>query len=289
LGLALIVSGVASPANRPLTSKSGQRLVVMTSFYPLYIMTLNITAGVPGVKVVNLTPPQTGCLHDYQLKPSDMKNLAAAQVLIINGGDMESFMTKVTGQYPDLKVVVASKGADLMRDPDTNEVNPHLWVSIKGAIREVETISSGLVAIDPDNESRYLANTEQYVDKLKGLEQEMQHTLAGVTNRNIVTFHEAFPYFAREFDLNIVSVVQREPGSEPSAAQLAATVEQVKESGVKVLFAEPQYSSAAAQVISRETGAEVYILDPGVSGSDHPDAYLQAMRRNMTVLKEALQ
>lgn len=285
---ALLLTGCASPTNRPLTDNQDQPMIIMTSFYPIYIMTLNIADDVPGVKVVNLTPPQTGCLHDYQLKPSDIKNLAQARVLVINGAHMESFMDKVMSQYPELRVVEASKGADLLKDERTGEINPHLWVSIEGAIQEVETISRGLAEIDPKNSERFTDNANRYISRMRSLQQEMHQALEGIDNRNIVTFHEAFPYFAREFNLNIVSVVQREPGSEPSAAEIVATVKQVKESGVKVLFAEPQYSTGAAEVISRETGARVYLLDPVVSGPDDPDAYLNIMRKNMEVLKEAL-
>jgi len=287
--LTLAITGCASPANYPRNDERDQQLVVMTSFYPLYIMTLNVVAQVPGVKVVNLTPPQTGCLHDYQLRPSDMKNLSTAQVLVINGAGMESFMDKVTSQYNDLKIIVASEGADLIKDQETGEINPHLWVSISGAIYEVEKIGDGLAAADPSHAEQYQENAQRYIDKLKSMQAKMQTELQGVENRSIVTFHEAFPYFAREFNLDIVSVIAREPGSEPSAPELAATIEQVKASQARALFAEPQYSEEAAGVISRETGARVYMLDPGVTGKGHPDAYLQAMNKNLVVLKEALQ
>lgn len=288
--LVLAITGCSSSsANQPLDSQRNQELVIMTSFYPLYIMTLNVVGDLPGVKVVNLTPPQTGCLHDYQLRPSDMKNLAAAQIFVINGADMESFMDKVKGQYTDLKIIVASEGAELIKDEETGEVNPHLWVSISGAIYEVEKIAAGLAAADPQNAEQYKKNARQYVDKLKSTQAKMQAELKGVTNRNIITFHEAFPYFAQEFNLHIVSVIAREPGSAPSAAELAATVEQIRDSKAQALFAEPQYSEQAADIISSETGIKVYILDPGVTGDNHPDAYLQAMEKNLTVLKEALQ
>ena len=81
-----------------------------------------------------------------------------------------------------------------------------------------------------------------------------------------MTFHEAFPYFAKEFNLNIISVVEREPGTEPTPAELQETIEQVKKLPVKVLFTEPQYSPSAAETIARETGAKIYTLDPVVTG-----------------------
>jgi len=83
-------------------------------------------------------------------------------------------------------------------------------------------------------------------------------------------------------------VIEREPGSEPSAAELARTVEIVKSHKVKALFAEPQYPAKAARTVARETGIPVRTLDPAVSGPLAPDAYLKAMERNLAVLREAL-
>jgi zinc transport system substrate-binding protein len=107
-----------------------------------------------------------------------------------------------------------------------------------------------------------------------------------------VTFHEAFPYLAKEFKLNIVSVIEREPGTEPTPQELEDTIKQVKTLDTKVLFTEPQYSPAAAETIARETGAKIYQLDPVVTGEANEgaiDAYIDTMKKNMAVLKEALQ
>ena len=120
----------------------------------------------------------------------------------------------------------------------------------------------------------------------------MHDTLDKVPHKDIVTFHEAFPYFAKEFGLNIIAVVEREPGSEPTPNELQAVIQQIKPLSSKVLFTEPQYSPNAAQTIARETGAKIYTLDPVVTGeanADAMDAYLVTMRKNMNTLKEALQ
>lgn len=288
LAFTLVIAGCTSPTNHQLNNNKSSEKVIMTSFYPIYIMTINVSAGVPGIKVINLTPPQTGCLHDYQMKPSDIKNLAQAEALVVNGADMESFLDRVRQQYPNLPVIVASKGADLIKDQKTGVLNPHLWVSITGAIYEVGKIGDGLAEVDPAHADLYHKNAAEYIKKLKVQQAQMKAALSGVKNRDIVTFHEAFSYFAREYNLNVVSVVEREPGSAPSAAELANTIDQVKKSKGTALFAEPQYPAQTAQLIARDTGARVYTLDPAVTGADDPDAYLQAMDNNLKVLKEAL-
>lgn len=120
----------------------------------------------------------------------------------------------------------------------------------------------------------------------------MHAGLDDLPHKDIVTFHEAFPYLAKEFDLRIVSVIEREPGTEPTPEELEQTIDQVKALPVKVLFTEPQYSPAAAETIARETGAKIYTLDPIVTGESTPDAaddYINKMKQNMATLKQALQ
>lgn len=284
--MASLLVGLLTPPVPASTKQQG--LTVITSFYPVYIATLNVTQGIQGVSVVNLAGTQTGCLHDYQLTPTDMKRLEAARVFVVNGAGMESFIDKVVKHLPDLKVIEASKGIPLVRNSGDGEANPHVWVSIANAILQVRNIGEELGRLDPAHASQYRANTEKYVAQLETLRTKMHLALDGLKRREIVTFHEAFPYFAKEFNLRIVAVIEREPGSEPSAADLAKTIGVVRKARGKALFAEPQYPAKAAQVIARETGARVYTLDPAVTGPADPEAYLRIMEGNLKTLKEAL-
>ncbi len=291
LALLLVFCLALSGCGGTQTAKKGDGTFhIVTSFYPMYIATLNITKGVDGVEVVNMTKPQTGCLHDYQLSTEDMKKLEKADAFVVNGGGMENFLDKVVAQQKKLKIIDASKDIDLIQDEEGP--NPHVWVSITDAIQQVKNITAELSDADPAHADAYKANALEYVQKLEALKKEMHAELDNLPHRDIVTFHEAFPYFAKEFKLNIISVVEREPGTEPSPKELEDTVEQVKKLPVKVLFTEPQYSPGAAETIARETGAKIYSLDPVVTGaadSSAADAYINAMKKNAEVLKEALQ
>ena len=237
--------------------------------------------------VDNMAGQQAGCLHDYQLQNKDMKNLERASVFVINGAGMESFMEKVTDSLPSLEVVNAGEGIPLLVD-ESGEENPHLWVNVSYAARQTDNIAMGLMRADPAHAEQYRANADRYIEKLSALEQEMQRRLKNCQTRNIITFHEAFPYFAQEFDLNIVRVVNREPDSQPSARELAETIREIRGTDVTAVFVEPQYPDSAADIVARESGAAVYTLDPAVTGEDSPDAYLRAMEKNLAVLCEAL-
>ena len=288
-------------------------LNIVTSFYPLYISTINITKDIPNVTVTNMTKSQTGCLHDYQLTPQDLKTLENADILVINGAGMESFLNGIISQYPNLEIVDATKGLSLLEDDthshddhdhdhDTedehsedddhdHEYNAHVWVSVTGNIDEVKNISSQLENLNPENKEAYESNTNTYVAKLEDLKNEMHEELDNLPNRDIITFHEAFPYFAEEFNLNIAGIIEIEPDSEPSAKEIEEIINTVKEKNIRALFTEPQYSSKVAETIATETGATVYELDPIVTGDSNPDAYddyINKMKKNLDVLKEAL-
>lgn len=279
----MVISGCGGSAG----TEDNKNLVIATSFYPIYIMTSNVALGIPGVEVVNITGTVTGCLHDYHLTTSDLKRLHEAEILVVNGAGMENFLDQAVQQQPGLEIVDASQGISLIKD-EHGEENAHVWVSVSLAMEQVQNIADQLAELDAPNGLAYQENASRYIKELEALREEMRSELAALPNKDIVTFHEAFPYFAQEFGLNIVAVVEREPGSEPSAAELAKTIDIIRQSGVKAIFTEPQYSTKAAETIARETRSQVYTLDPAVSGPDDPGAYVEIMRSNLQVLMEAL-
>ena len=273
------------------TGKDNDSFKIVTSFYPMYIATVNITKGIDGVEVVNMTKPQTGCLHDYQLTPEDMKKLEKANALVANGAGMEAFLDKAAKQQKAMKIIDASNGIALLQD-DAGEENPHVWVSVTDAIAQAKNIAEQLGLADPKHAEAYQKNAKVYVAKLEELKKEMHGVIDPLPNKNIVTFHEAFPYFAKEFNLHIAAVIEREPGSQPTPQEIEQTVEKIKQLKVKALFAEPQYPADAARTIAQESGAKVYSLDPVVTGDANEsaaDAYITAMKKNVEVLREALQ
>ncbi len=269
-------------------SQTKKEKIIATSFYPMYLAAANVARGVPGVRVVNLTKPFTGCLHDYQLTTEEVRTLAEADVFVVNGGGMESFLDKIIAQLPDLKIIDASEGLELIAGEDGDR-NPHIWVSVSGAMGQVRNIAKALAVADPKNASAYQKNSEAYLARLDSLRTRMLEGTRDLKGREIITFHQAFPYFARELGLNVAAVIQREPGTAPSPQELAGTIRLVREKRIKALFAEPQYPAKEAEVIARETGAGVYTLDPVSTGPlDDLDYYVRTMDRNLATLQQAL-
>lgn len=260
---------------------------VVCSFYPIYIFTENVLAGVPGASVSSLTPPTTGCLHDYQLLTSDMRALAKASVLIVNGAGMESFLPDVKKQLPDLAVVDCSEGVELLSDPHGE--NAHIWLDAKNAMRMVWNIAEGLKAVFPDSAEVIAKNADEYINRLDALDKELFTGLSGLQKRDIVTFHEAFPYFAKAYGLNTIASVTLDPDEAPSPAELSRVIEKVRAAGNCPLFSEPGADSDALKTVAAETGALIYTLDPVTTGDGRATDYEDKMRENMNTLKQALQ
>lgn len=261
--------------------KEDEGINIVTSFYPVMLLTKAVAGGIDGVNVTNMTKPQTGCLHDYALLPEDVKTLEKSDIFVINGLGMENFIDDVS---ENCNIIDLSEGITPL------ENNAHIWLSPLNACVMVRNLASALSEYDPSHSEIYEKNGEDFCKKLSALDEELKNGLSGVKNRDIVTFHEAFSYFADEFGLNVKAVIEREPGEEPTTKELIKTIDIIKEQNVKALFAEPQYSPSSAEIIARETGLNVFSLDPLVTGEndDLPDVYFTKMRENLNVLKEAL-
>ena len=273
---------------------------VVTSFYPVWVMTLNLTRGLEDhVTVRNLAAPTVGCLHDYQLQTSDMKVLSGADAFLVNGAGMEAFLPEITRALPSLPVIEASEGIELLENGDAveileseeEEVNSHLWLDPSKAARMAENLAAGLIRLMPADEEVITANLQDYRSRLESLDRQLRSGLENLPRRDIVTFHEAFPYFAAAYNLHVVAVVNKEPGEVLTPSQMAVLVREIIRLGNPPLFVEPQYTDLSAQTLSRETGSSVWSLDPMVTGPEEDvplDYYETVMLQNMNTLIEAL-
>lgn len=276
-----------------------QGFQIVTSFYPMYLFTRNLTQGISGVHVVNMTAQNAGCLHDYQLLSRDMKALGSADVFVINGAGMEGFLDKVLEQLPSLPVITASEGIELLCEGEAHgegashghvhEANAHVWLSVPNAIREVNQIAGGLKALLPGSQSQIEQNRAAYVSRLEALDAELTAALSPVRGAQIISFHEAYDYFAQRYGLTIAGAVETHEGGEPGTRELVETVELIRSHGIRAIFIEPDYQGSAAGILSRETGAQLCTLNPVTQGGDTLTAYEDIMRENASIILEAIQ
>ncbi|MDX9840246.1 MAG: zinc ABC transporter substrate-binding protein [Desulfobulbus sp.] len=293
------------PASRSAGAKSTEQLEVLATTFPMYLFTRGVAAGRDRIRVNLLIPAQMGCPHDYALTPQDMRRLAAADVLVINGLGQEEFLgAPLTRANPDLRMIDSSAGIrDLLplTAPEANghdhdhgraaqAVNPHLFASPRQAARLIATIARELTAVDPEGAALYQANARAWGERLDRLADNFS-TLAGrLANTRIVTQHGVFDYLARDMGLSIVAVVQAHAGQEPSAAEMLAIVRTIREHGAGALFTEPQYPAAIGRTIAAESDIPAATLDPVATGPEQApaDYYEQAMRANLATLERTL-
>lgn len=266
-------------------SKEEGQLTVVTSFYPMYIATMNIVGDSKNVKLKNLSEPQTGCLHDYQLTPADMKLLSTADVFVVNGGGIESFLSDVAHSYPSLTMINASQNVKLLESDGSQ--NAHAWMNIEDYRLQVQAIAGGLEHKDPSNAKTYEANAEKYIDKLDVLQKEAAQVEKETNGKNIIIFHEAYEYVAKEYGMHVDYVMDLDEERQVSAGEVAQVVGAIKNDGVKTVLAEELYGKNMGDTIERETDAKVYYLDTMVRGKYEADSYLNAMEKNIQIIKEA--
>ena len=305
------------------TDEADDILTVVTSFYPMYIATLNIVDGVEGVRLENLSEPQTGCLHDFQLTPEDMKLLSTADVFVINGGGIESFMSDVAKAYPKLDVVEACEDVALLSDDESDsdhdhdheadaesdsdhdhdheadaesdsahdhdhgDENAHAWMSVPRYRTMVQTIASRLAEKDAKHADEYYANAKAYDAKLAVLEEKI-NSLKSLTNgQNIIIFHEAYAYVADDFSMNACYLLDLDEERSVSAGEIKQVIGAIKDGGVSVILAEELYGKSMGDTVSRETDVHVIYIDPLNRGEYDKDSYLYGMEHNIELIKEA--
>lgn len=310
-----VVGGVSGASGSTKnTDEADDMLTVVTSFYPMYIAALNIVDGVDGVRLENLSEPQTGCLHDFQLTPGDMKLLSTADVFVINGGGIESFMSDVAKAYPKLDVVEACEDVALLSEEDDDETdgahdhdhdadaesdsdhdhdhdhgdeNAHAWMSVPRYRTMVQTIASRLAEKDAKHADEYYANAKAYDAKLAVLEEKIDSLKSLTGGQNIIIFHEAYEYVADDFSMNACYLLDLDEERSVSAGEVKQVIGAIKDDGVSVILAEELYGKSMGDTVSRETDVHMVYIDPLNRGEYDKDSYLDGMERNIELIKEA--
>lgn len=267
--------------NKNMENTAKEQLKVVTSFYPMYIATMNVCDGMDGIILENLSEPETGCLHDYQLTPADMKLLSTADVFVVNGGGIEEFLTDVAKAYPNLTIVDASEDLDLLED------NSHAWMSVSLHEQQVENIAQGLAKADPDRKEEYLDNARNYEGMLQMLEAQIQEVKEVVAGKSVVIFHEAYEYVAEEYGLNVSYVMDLDEERQVSAGEVAEVMSAIADHNVSVVFAEETYGKEMGDLVDKETDATTIYLETLVRGQYDKDSYLTYMQQNIDRIKEA--
>jgi manganese/iron transport system substrate-binding protein len=235
-----------------------------------------------GILKANVDP------HEYEPTPQDVRTLARAQVIIVNGVGLEKWLDKVIANSgTKAPIVDTSKGVTIRKgDPEEPQGDPHIWFAVPNDIIMLDNIRDGLIQVDPANADSYKSNASAYEKKLNKLDQYIMQQTASIpqANRKFVSNHDAFGYYVDRYGLAFVGSIipSMDTNYEPSAQDLAKLVEAIKAQHVKAVFSESSINPNLAKQMAQEAGVKVVdgalygdTLGPPGSGADTLDGMLK--------------
>jgi ABC-type Zn uptake system ZnuABC Zn-binding protein ZnuA len=274
------------------------KLPVVTSFTVLADLIRQV--GGDKVQVASLVPAGAEP-HTYQPTPEDMKAAAQARLVFYNGAHLEEWWSQfIRSVNPDVPVVELSKGLPALRMSGVpmagghagEEPNPHFWLDVMNAKIYVERIRDTLSRVDPADAAYYARRAETYLAHLDSLDAWIRAQVATIppARRKLVTFHDAFPYFAKRYGFSISGYVVASPGKEASARELIDLIRRIRKERVPAVFAEAELNPKIMQILARDAGVKVvtnlYIGSLG-RGAE-VNSYIALMRHDVTEIVNAL-
>jgi zinc transport system substrate-binding protein len=232
------------------------RLKIVTTVAPLEEFIKAV--GGDEVKVSVMVPPGAEP-HTFEPTPSQMRQVAQANVYVQNGAGLEFWMDRILQANGNMSIIDSSRGVDLIHE-NPEEIDPHIWVSLRNAAVQVKNICAGLVQADPANKEYYEQNRDNYLRKLEDLDAEFNGTFSSKEKRVFVVHHPAWTYFARDYGLEQVSLMENE--KEPGPRYLGEVVDLARKNNITTIFVEPEFNPKSAEVIAREMNASIIYLDP---------------------------
>jgi len=261
--VALVLAAATSIAGcaQPGTSPGNGMLAVVTTSSVFADMISNV--GSDRVTVTALVPHHAD-VHTFQPSPADVRAVAGARLLVMNGLGLDDWLRDTivnasAAGTPLVELGPGLQGVELLPGEEPGTQNPHLWMAVPYAEGYVGEVEAALVGVDPASAEAYHQGANAYRARLDTLDQQIRSKIAAIpaADRRLVTFHDAFPYFAREYGLEIVGVAVEAPGQDPSAAEIAALIEAIKAAHVKAIFSEEQFPTQLVDQLAASTGAKV--------------------------------
>jgi ABC-type Zn uptake system ZnuABC Zn-binding protein ZnuA len=293
--LVLLPLAACAPQAKPL--EPGQKLKVMAAAPHLASLAMAIAGESAGVEML---PPADKSSHDYQPTMEDRRRLESSHLLLINGLQLEGWDPAKVAQAAGVKLVdcgsklgakflideeEAEHGHDHDHDHAHGANNPHVWMCAEGATLQARIIAKALSEADESNAAGYDSRLKELEGRLTALRDKYKPQVEKLARKSFVSNHDAFPYFAREYGLKQVGVIQRTPGTNPTMSERREIEEIIRKGGAHAIFLEPGYDDAASRQIAEATGLKLATLDPFDSGTPGPRALEDVLEKNLkTVL-----
>lgn len=260
---------------------------VLTSIKPIQLIAIEIMQNTssPEVILASNTSP-----HDYALRPSDVKRIRNADVIIWFGKDLEPFLSKVVEGQSNVLTLSKIEGLELREyqgdhhdhdGHDHGSHDPHFWLGYKPTMQVAKAIADKLASVDAANAQVYADNLNVFEDKLASQQQAIEKQLTPIKQDGYFVFHDAYGYFEQDFGLNQLGFFTVSPDRKPGAKTLISIRKALASEQAKCVFSEPQFTPAVVESVTRGSSAKIGVLDP--IGSD-----VQAVSGGYFVLKQNL-
>lgn len=289
--LMLISLLLLSGCNSPTPTASVQQMTVATSISPLADLIRQV--GGDKVKVINLVPAGSDP-HEYEPKPTDVREVAASSLFFANGVGEELYLDKVISNAanPNLHTVVLSDGLAILGKEQGGPGNPHLWLDVQNAKQYVVKIQTALSQTYPNYKSYFAQNASSYLTELTQLDQWIQAQISTipVESRKMVVLHDAWSYYAKRYGLSFVQPLLHTGEAEPSAKDYAELVNIVREQKVRAVFSEAGFNPKLAQQLASETGVKFIdsLHDDTLGDTPETNSYIAIMKSNTNSIVSAL-
>jgi ABC-type Zn uptake system ZnuABC Zn-binding protein ZnuA len=286
--VALLLAGCGGGAASPSGSDALRVVTTTTVFADLVEQ-----VGGPDVTVHSLVP-KGGEVHTFDPTPRGFEQVARAQLLVANGLGLDDWLVKVardTGTTAPVVTLADGVPVDRLLGADGGTPNPHLWLDVALGRRYVAHIADALATADPAHAAGYRERAGAYDQRLAALDATIRDELAAIPEdrRKVISFHDAFPYFAHAYGLEIAGTIVDAPGQDPSAGEVAKLVDAVKTNGVAAVIAEAQFNADLVRTLADETGAQVVTdLYDDTLGDPPVDSYEAMLTWDAERLTEAL-
>ncbi|MEY4036420.1 MAG: hypothetical protein RL715_639 [Chloroflexota bacterium] len=244
--------------------------------------------------------PAGADVHTFEPSPSDVEKIQSADLIIANGLGLDSWIQSLidAAGKGEADTLLLGEGLDqesgwvyLSNAETPGTFDPHIWLDPKGAVLYVQRIADHVSRNAPDLAQRIAATSADGITKISAIDADLAVAFAAIDpdQRKIVTMHDAFGYFARAYEIEIVGVAVASPGQDPSAQEIRALIDAIRAAGVTALFSEVQLPSKVLDQIAAETGATVLQdLYSDALGASPADSYLGVMRTNADAILGAL-
>jgi len=235
--------------------------------------------------------------HGYAPQPGDMIRITSMDVLVVNGIGHDSWAFEIldaAGVRDSLPLIYANDGVSLIPVAGDSSgariVNPHTFISTTAAIQQVYTIARGLGELDPDNADFFRDNARRYALEIRKLRSEFDRKITGanLSQFRCATMHSGYDYILQELGLQVTAVIEPRHGVEPTARQMADTIDRINSAGVNILFAEKYFASKLSETIKDATGVQMYSISHISSGEYTPEKFIDEMRENLDTLAQAI-